>query len=204
MLPLRVSTRARPSPFHRCPTRPSGKGSTRRAVRCRASFRVLSRPADTTSSVLKRQRPDAGFAKEKSPAQRTVIAFSSEIERVRSVSEAVLSGAALVSLGFRPYCPNVVVSGDRYAEARLAPSGSFQDLLAWPVIRPRPSRAIFHEGPLLAQSGRSESKASKISMRCGLTVRATTLVTTSITVPAQFVLARWLPLQIRRRTRRAA
>jgi hypothetical protein len=40
-------------------------------------------------------------------AQRMVIAFSSEIERVRSVSEAVLSGAALVSLGFRPYCPNV-------------------------------------------------------------------------------------------------
>src|ERR1700688_4269863 len=67
MLPSRVSTRARPSPFHRCPTRPSGKGSTRRAARCPASFRVLSRPADTTSSALKRQRPDAGFAKEKSP-----------------------------------------------------------------------------------------------------------------------------------------
>src|ERR1700676_1802623 len=67
MLPSRVSTRARPSPFHRCPTRPSGKGSTRRAARCPASFRVLSRPGDTTSSALKRQRPDAGFAKEKSP-----------------------------------------------------------------------------------------------------------------------------------------
>src|ERR1700738_4239025 len=66
MLPSRVSTRARPSPFHRCPTRPSGKGSTRRAARCPASFRVLSRPADTTSSALTRQRPDAGFAKEKS------------------------------------------------------------------------------------------------------------------------------------------
>ena len=51
MPPSPVSTRERWSPFHPCPTRLSGIGSTQRAARCPASSRVLSRPADTTSGV---------------------------------------------------------------------------------------------------------------------------------------------------------
>jgi NAD(P)-dependent dehydrogenase (short-subunit alcohol dehydrogenase family) len=49
--PLAVSTRERSSPFHPCPTKPSGIVSTRRAGQCPPGSRVLSQPADTTSGI---------------------------------------------------------------------------------------------------------------------------------------------------------
>src|SRR4029077_693070 len=51
MPPSPVSTRARPSPFHRFRTRPSGIGSMQRAARCPPSSRAPFPPADTTSGI---------------------------------------------------------------------------------------------------------------------------------------------------------
>src|SRR5260370_42006774 len=51
MPPSPVSTKGRSSPFHPCPTRLNGTGSRQRAARCPAGYRVLSRPADTTSGI---------------------------------------------------------------------------------------------------------------------------------------------------------